>query len=53
MVDFYDNVTTTLFTEIGDTVTSSIRIIGLNSLDLRIGDYLMIDEEIVRISHTV
>ena len=53
MVDLYDNATSTLFTEIGDTITSSVRIVGLNSLDLRIGDYLMIDEEIVRISHTV
>ena len=53
MVETYDNVTSTLFANVPNTITTSIRISGLNELGLNIGDYLMIGDEIVRISHTV
>ena len=53
MVNLYDNVTSKLFATISDTLATSVRISDLNSLDLNIGDYLIINQEIVRISHTV
>jgi len=49
----YAGITTTLSGEISDAITSSVQISGLTNLDINIGDYLLIDEEIVRVKTTV
>ena len=53
LVAEYAGITTTLDSDILTTSTSSIDIANLNNLDFQIGDYLLIDEEIVRIKQTV
>jgi hypothetical protein len=52
MVPFYSGITTTLASSINST-TTSISVANAVNVGLRLGDYLMIDEEIVRISTTV
>jgi len=49
----YAGITTTLITSITDVTTDSISISNVSTLDLRIGDYLQINNEIVRIKTTV
>ena len=49
----YDNVTTTLDAAIGSATTDEISLTNLSSLGLNIGDFLLIDDEIVRIKTTV
>ena len=49
----YDNVTTTLAASIDSATTDEVSISSIATLDLRIGDYLLIDDEIVRIKTSV
>ena len=53
MVPTYAGITTTLFALIADASTESITIQGIENLDIRIGDYLSIDDEIVRVKTTI
>ena len=53
MATQYAGITTTLDADILTTSASTISITNLNNLDIKIGDYLVIDEEIVRVSQTV
>ena len=52
MVPTYAGITTTLSSGVSDAVTSSINLTNVADLGLRIGDYLSIDDEIVRIKST-
>jgi len=49
----YAGITTTLSADILTESTQSIEIAGITNLDINIGDYLLIDEEIVRVKSTV
>jgi hypothetical protein len=53
MVPEYAGITTTISAPIVDATSTSIEISNLTKLDLDIGDYLQIDEEVVRIKTTV
>ncbi len=53
MVSNYAGITTTLRTGIDTEIIESISITGIDKLDIRIGDYLQIDEELVRVKTTV
>jgi len=53
MVIPYAGITTTISAIIADAVTDQISILNIENLDLRIGDYLQIDDEIVRIKTTI
>jgi hypothetical protein len=53
MVVPYAGITTTLSSSIADAVTDQISILNIENLDLKIGDYLQIDDEIVRIKTTI
>lgn len=45
----YAGITTTLSSQIADSVTDQISITDIENLDINIGDYLSIDDEIVRV----
>ena len=49
MVPTYAGITTTLLSPISDAITTQISITSPDSLNLQVGDYLAIDDEIVRI----
>jgi hypothetical protein len=49
----YAGITTTLSADILTASTQSIEISGIANLDINIGDYLLIDEELVRVKSTV
>ena len=49
----YAGITTTIASDILDASTSTIDISNIETLDLKIGDYLKIDNEIMRIRSTV
>jgi len=55
MVVPYAGITTTISDPISDSTGTSISISGLNAgnSDIRIGDYLQIDDEVVRVRNTV
>ena len=53
MVPTYAGITTTLFALIPDASTETITIQGIENLDIKIGDYLAIDDEIVRVKTTI
>ena len=53
MIPVYAGITTTLTSSILDANTESINIRNISSLDINIGDYLSIDDEIVRVKNTV
>ena len=53
LVSPYDGITTTLSSVINDANTESIQITNVTSLDLNVGDFLLIDNEIVRVKSTV
>ena len=53
MVPTYAGITTTLTTLIPDATTDQINILNIEDLDINIGDYLVIDDEIVRVKSTV
>ena len=45
----YAGITTTLSSAVSDAVTTSVSLTNVGDLGIRIGDYLMIDDEIVRV----
>lgn len=49
----YAGITTTLSAVISSATTSDIEIQNISTLDINIGDYLLIDDEIVRVKTTV
>ena len=49
-IPVYAGITTTLFAAISSPTTTSISITNPGSLDIQLGDYLLIDDEIVRVS---
>ena len=49
----YAGITTTLLYNISDEITNEITINGINKLDIKIGDYLQIEDELVRVKTTV
>jgi len=53
MITNYAGITTTLSALIADATTEQINIQGIANLDINIGDYLQIDDEIVRVKTTV
>ena len=53
MTPIYAGITTTLYSAISDVTTESITLSGIDNLDVRIGDYFAIDDEIVRVKSTV
>jgi len=48
----YAGITTTLASPISDTTTDTISITNIENYDINIGDYLSIDDEIVRVKTT-
>ena len=52
MVSQYAGITTTLSSIIADEVTTNIELTDVDKLDINIGDYLEIDDEIVRVKST-
>ena len=53
MIPTYAGITTTLGTTVSDVTSPTITITNLINLDVKIGDYLLIDDEIVRVKTTV
>ena len=53
MVSVYAGITTTLLSGVTNEVTEQITLRGINRLDINIGDYLQIDDEIVRVKTVV
>jgi hypothetical protein len=53
MVPTYAGITTTLSALIPDAVIDEINILNVANLDLNLGDYLVIDDEIVRVKSNV
>ena len=53
MVLTYAGITTTLFAAISNATTEDVSITDITSLDINIGDYLIIDNELVRVKTTV
>jgi len=53
MIPTYAGITTTLSATVATETTGSISITNLANLDVNIGDYLVIDDEIVRVKTTV
>ena len=53
MIPTYAGITTTLSVSIPDAIDDEINLINIANLDINIGDYLMIDDEIVRVKTNV
>jgi hypothetical protein len=53
MVPTYAGITTTLSSIIPDAITDQINILNIQNIDINIGDYLIIDDEIVRVKTNV
>ena len=53
MIPTYAGITTTLSALIPDASIDQINILNIQNLDINIGDYLVIDDEIVRVKTTV
>ena len=53
MVPTYAGITTTLSALVSDATTDQINILNIQTLDINIGDYLVIDDEIVRVKTSV
>jgi hypothetical protein len=51
--NIYDGITTTLSATVSSTSDEEIEILNIENLDINIGDYLRIDDEIVRVKRTV
>ena len=49
----YAGITTSLYYEISNSTTDNVTIAGINDLDIKIGDYLQIDNEVVRVKTTI
>ena len=52
MVPTYAGITTTLSAAISDATTSEVNLTNLQTLDVNIGDYLFINDELVRVKTT-
>ena len=52
MVPTYAGITTTLSAAISDATTSEVNLTNLSTLDVNIGDYLFINDELVRVKTT-
>ena len=52
MVPTYDGTTTTLSADVVNATIDEVALTGINNLDVHIGDYLSIDDEIVRVKTT-
>jgi hypothetical protein len=53
MIPTYAGITTTLSALIPDAVIDEINLLNVQNLDINIGDYLVIDDEIVRVKSNV
>jgi hypothetical protein len=53
MISVYAGITTTLSTIIPNETVDQINILNVQNLDINVGDYLMIDDEIVRVKTAV
>ena len=53
VLNVYDNLTAELSSPISTLVTDEVNITNLNTFDFKIGDYMRIDDEIMRIKTTV
>jgi hypothetical protein len=53
MVANYAGITTTLSSDVPNVTTDEISLTNISNLDVNIGDYLAIDDEIVRVKTTV
>ena len=53
MVPTYAGITTTISGDVINATTTTLNITNLTKLDINIGDYLMVDDEIVRVKTTV
>ena len=53
MIPTYAGITTTLSVSIPDAIDDEINLTNIANLDINIGDYLMIDDEIVRVKTNV
>jgi hypothetical protein len=53
MIPTYAGITTTLSALIPDAVDDEINLLNVQNLDINIGDYLVIDDEIVRVKSNV
>ena len=53
MIPTYAGITTTLSADIPNATTDEVYLTNLNSLNVNVGDYLLIDDEIVRVKTTV
>jgi hypothetical protein len=53
MIPTYAGITTTLHFGIEDETTDEVTVRGIDTLDINIGDYLQIDDEIVRVKTSV
>jgi hypothetical protein len=53
MIPIYAGITTTLSALIPDAVIDEINITNVGNLDINVGDYLVIDDEIVRVKSSV
>jgi hypothetical protein len=49
MIPIYAGITTTLSALVPDAITDEINILNSQNLDINVGDYLIIDDEIVRV----
>ena len=52
MVPSYAGITTTLAANVDNATTANVSLTDLSSLDVEIGDYLMVDDELVRVKTT-
>jgi hypothetical protein len=53
MVPTYAGITTTLLYEVSDEITDEVTLRDIDKLNINIGDYLQIDEELVRVKTNV
>ena len=51
--NIYAGITTTLSAAVSSTTDDEIEILNIGNLDIKIGDYLRIDDEVVRVKRTV
>ena len=52
MVPSYAGITTTLAANVDNATTANVSLTDLSTLDVNIGDYLMVDDELVRVKTT-
>ena len=53
VLNVYENLTTQLVSAVANATTDELNILSLSNFDLKIGDYLRVDDEIMRIKTTV